>query len=213
MTNFHDGGAKNWNLSRTAIDFMVSLLPDNASTLETGAGASTLAFAKHGLSHTAITPSADEVSRIKEHGAASGIDLSRVTFRIAPSQDVLPTLNGPIDFLLIDGGHGFPIPQIDWFYGSQLLKVGGIVAVDDIHTWTGAILNDFLACEPGWHHIKTIERKTAFFRMTKPFEYAEWDRQPFVLSRSKTLIAKRKFVRFFERLVTGNWKIPLKRTV
>lgn len=201
MTKFHAGGTRDWSLNDKTIQYMVSLLPDQARTLETGAGASTIAFAAQGCQHTVVTPSSDEVDRIKSHCQQNNIDLSKVTFRIAPSQDVMPTIEGPFDFILIDGGHGFPIPYLDWFYGAQRLKVGGIVAVDDVHTWTGASLRDFLAKENGWKHVATVDRKTAFYRLTEPFSYAEWDEQPFNRKQSKRLIFKRKIARAIERVI------------
>jgi hypothetical protein len=117
----------------------------------------------------------------------------------------MPRFQDPIDFFLIDGGHGFPVPQIDWYYGSKVLKIGGVIAIDDIHTWTGKILVDVLKRDASWTQLDTIDFKTAFFRLDKPFVYQEWGVQPFVRRKSKQIIFVRKVKRFWQRLITGQW--------
>lgn len=203
---FHRGGAANWGISQEVLDYAATLIPAAGRTLETGAGHSTAFFARKGYRHTAITPSADEVARIRAYCAENGVDLSRTDFIVAPSDEALPGFTDAIDFFLIDGGHGFPLPQIDWYFGSKRLKVGGVVAIDDIHTWTGAILCDVLAEEPGWRSLAVIDRKTAFFRLDRPFVYREWNEQPFVLRQSKRLILRRKLRRFAARVAAGEWR-------
>lgn len=201
----HRSGSANWSISSDVLDYAKSLIPPNGRTLETGSGHSTIFFAQQGYRHTAITPSQDEVDRIKAYCASNGIDMGRVDFMVEPSETAMPRFEDAIDFFLIDGGHGFPVPQIDWYYGSKRLKVGGVIGIDDIHTWTGKILVDFLKRDPSWTQLETIDLKTAFFRLNKPFVYQEWDEQPFVRRKSKQIIFGRKVRRFGRRLVRGQW--------
>lgn len=205
IENFHANGTASWGLSPQTLAFFQKHVAPDATTLETGAGHSTLFFAKHGCTHTVITPDGGEVARIKAYCASNKIDLSKVTFIVEPSQDVMPRLQGSFDFFLIDGGHGFPIPQIDWFYGSRLLKVGGVIAIDDVHTWTGAILQSFLEQDRSWEAVETIDFKTACFRLVRPFKYEEWNDQPFVKAHSKRLILSRKLRRLPGRIARGEW--------
>jgi predicted O-methyltransferase YrrM len=154
-------------------------------TAETGLGVSTVAFALLKARHICITPNQEEVARLREYCTAPAIALDRVRFVVAPSQDVVPTLpETELDFVLVDGGHGFPVPFLDWFYLSRRLKVGGLVMIDDTQLWTGKVLADFLDREPGWTRERSYPR-TVVFRMTAPFRAEDWPDQPFVAGRSR----------------------------
>jgi Methyltransferase domain len=113
--------------------------------------------------------------------------MDHVTFHCGRSDEVLPGLDpSPLDFVLIDGGHGFPVPFIDWWYAGQRLRAGGLVVVDDTHLWTGRILARFLQEEPNWELVETLPMRSVVFRRTSdgPAGLQEWNRQPFVSRRS-----------------------------
>jgi hypothetical protein len=77
-----------------------------------------------------------EEVRLREWAAAHDIDLGYTTFVLGPSDESLRVLPpDPVDLFMIDGGHGYPLPQLDWFYGAGRLKAGGILVLDDIHLW------------------------------------------------------------------------------
>ena len=59
-----------------------------------------------------------------------------VEFHESPSCTVLPKLECAgtrIDFAFIDGAHSFEAVFVDMFYTDRILRVGGILAVDDTH--------------------------------------------------------------------------------
>jgi hypothetical protein len=97
---------------------------------------------------------------------------------------VLPNLvvSNRFDVVLIDGGHAFPIPFIDWHYTSQHLKKDGVLIVDDIDLRTVNILYEFLSKQPDWKRFQVI-RRTAFFRKVderdKDDVWDYWHTQPF----------------------------------
>jgi predicted O-methyltransferase YrrM len=155
-------------------------------TLETGAGLSTVVFALSGAEHVCITPAAAEVERIRDYCASRRIALDRVTFHVERSELVLPRLALPeLDLVLIDGGHGFPTPFLDWFHGAERLRVGGLLVVDDIQLWTGCVLRDFLVEEPGWTLRDEFAMRAAVFEKTaRSPVLPEWFAQPFVRRRS-----------------------------
>ncbi len=156
-------------------------------TLETGAGLSTVLFALRAAEHLCVTPAAAEVERIRTWCGARGIDLGRVRFEVARSESVLPRLDLPeLDLVLIDGGHGFPTPFVDWCYTAERLRIGGLLIVDDIHLWTGAVLRDFLAEEPGWSLRHEFPMRAVMFEKTAPMPaLPEWFAQPYVARRSR----------------------------
>jgi hypothetical protein len=87
---------------------------------------STVVFALKGSRHTVIAPAPSEFEITKIYCRERGIPTSQINFIAEPSQTVLPALeSGPLDLVLIDGGHGFPTPYIDWFFtAGKLKKVG-----------------------------------------------------------------------------------------
>jgi len=120
-------------------------------TLEVGFayGTSALTFAEHhqrqkntGISHTIIDP--NQIGTGKGHWDSIGIEnLRRVGFikgknyRLIEQTSIkaLPTLfqkKGKfLDVALIDGWHLFDYTLIDIFYCLEMLKVGGVLIVDD----------------------------------------------------------------------------------
>jgi predicted O-methyltransferase YrrM len=175
-----------WGLPVDVLRFIDSEIGDGSRTLETGAGLSTIIFALRRAEHTCIVPDQDQVDRIRSYCRDRAIPLDRVTFHLAPSEEVLPRLeDGNLDLVLIDGRHAFPTPFLDWYYAARLMKLGGLVVVDDTQLWTGRVLREFLSLEPEWR----LERefaKTVVFRKLKDGGHAkEWTDQPF-LARNGT---------------------------
>lgn len=155
-------------------------------TLETGAGVSTVVFAMKGSSHTTVVPAAHEVERIRAWCADHDVATDRITFHVAPSEAILPTLEPtPLDLVLIDGGHAFPTPFIDWFYTAARLRVGGLLVVDDTNLWTGRVLKEFLAAEPAWALRQEFGLRAALFeKVDELLARTEWTEQPYVVRRS-----------------------------
>lgn len=181
-----------WNpVSLQASDEVLRLLDRTVRpgmrTLETGAGMSTIVFAARGAEHTCVTPAGGEVERIRAWCGGHGVDLARTTFHTERSETVLPRLEPtPLDVVLVDGGHGFPTPFIDWFYVAERLRIGGTLVVDDVHLWTGAVLRDFLAAEPAWTlRDEFAERAAVFEKVADVPALPEWTHQPYVVRRSR----------------------------
>lgn len=180
----HRDGTDNWGLEPAVLAFLEQHTTAATVSLETGAGMSTLVLARKGGLHHVITPSADEIDRIRAECAAAGIDTSRVTFMQGLSQNILPTLALPsLDLAIIDGGHGMPVPFVDWCFLAPALKVGGILIVDDTQVWTGATLCDFLRAEWQWETLETFRKAVAFRKVAEPV-FRDWSGQPFVAARS-----------------------------
>ncbi|HJQ32239.1 MAG TPA: class I SAM-dependent methyltransferase [Pyrinomonadaceae bacterium] len=156
----------------------------SSKTLETGCGTTTALFALKGADHVCISPLESEVGRVREYCREHGISDARVTYHLEYSESVLPRLDlKDLDLILIDGGHGFPLPFIDFFYTAKFLKVGGLLLIDDVHLWTGKVLKDFLAAEKEWELRQTF-RKTVVFAKLEEWTVKEWDHQPFTLAHS-----------------------------
>jgi predicted O-methyltransferase YrrM len=171
--------------SRDVLETLDAAVRPGARTVETGTGFSTVVFALRGARHVTVTPSVNEVDRVHAYCASRGIDLGTVRFEIGRSEHVLPTLGlAELDVVLIDGGHGFPTPFVDWFYTAEALRVGGLMLIDDVHLWTGRVLRDFLAVEPGWALRTELSRAVVFEKTRAMPALPEWFDQPFVRRRS-----------------------------
>lgn len=186
----HGGSGGEELLTHGLLDEALGLLDrelrPGARSLETGSGYSTILFAMKGAEHTCIVPNQPEVDRITAYCQSKGIDTSRLTFHVQPSERVLPTLDvGRLDAVLIDGSHSFPQVFIDWFYTGHALDVGGLLLVDDVHVWTGRVLRDFLAAEPEWELTDELGGRTAVFRKVAETDPDRlWTEQPYVLKKT-----------------------------
>ena len=179
------------NLTRGLSEDTLAYLDDNVKdgwrTLETGSGLSTLIFASKRSHHLCVTPFRDEADHIVSYCRQQSVATDRLSFAIGFSHYVLPILTdlGPLDLVLVDGGHGFPIPFVDWLYCAPKIRLGGVVIVDDTQIWTGGVLKDFLTSDPDWELEICFERGVAF-RKVNEYREKEWNEQPYVLSRSTT---------------------------
>ncbi len=182
----HAEGTKLWAIGPEVLDFIAEKIQEGAQTLETGAGLSTVLFASKGCNHTCISPVQDEHDRIKKYCSELGIDTSKVSFVLGYSHEILPRLECPsLDLVLIDGGHGFPVPFVDWLYTAEFLKEGGYVVVDDTQIWTPRVLVEFLAAEDGWGLVRRF-REAVVFEKTSKKMLKDWGGQPFVAAQSET---------------------------
>lgn len=185
-TKLHAGGTVQWDASEVLLGWLSANLKPGMKTLETGAGKSTLAFLAAGCEHHTVTPSGSEIAAIKAEAVRLGLDVSKATFHEGFSQYVLPHLTGEedLDVVFIDGGHGFPVPGVDWLYLAPRLKVGGALLIDDVDLWTGSMLVDVLRRESGWRVERILRGRTALVTKTAPFVAREWIDQPTVVAKS-----------------------------
>lgn len=179
------GNLISWRAGDRLLRYLDTVLKPGDVTLETGAGVSTIVFALNQCRHTVVVPDQAQVERIVTWCQGNGVQTDTLSFEVAGSEQVLPRLEpAPLDLVLIDGAHGFPVPLIDWFYAGRRVRPGGVVVVDDIRMWTVRVLHDFLSREPQWQ----IERKDAFdffvARRTADGPVGEWLDQPYVMRRT-----------------------------
>ncbi|MGF1461645.1 MAG: O-methyltransferase [Maricaulaceae bacterium] len=203
----HAGGAAAWDSQAATLALIAETVQPGMATFETGAGQSTLAFARAGARHQCVTPSGEEIARVRAAMDDAGLEAASVAFHEGFSQDVLPHLTlDPLDVVLVDGGHGFPIPAVDWLFLAPHLKVGGLLILDDVDLWTGAMIVDVLKAEPGWRHQTTLRGRTAVFELTAPFVPREWTNQPYVRRRSFWPQLRRKATNALGLAMRGDFK-------
>ena len=209
----HGTGSVQWDASDVVLDWFKTNLKPGMRTLETGAGKSTLAFIEAGCLHDSVTPSGSEISAIKTEGERRSLDTSVVTFHEGFSQNILPHLTGfeDLDVAFIDGGHGFPVPGVDWLFIAPRLKVGGKLLIDDVDLWTGSMLVDVLRREAGWRVDTILRGRTAVITKTAPFQAREWCDQPTVVAKSYVPQTVRKLVNGLGLLARFDLKAVLRK--
>lgn len=217
------GGFIVMGLTEAALRFIYENVNDRSTTLETGCGLSTAVFALTGSRHTVIAPAPSEFEITKAYCRDRGIATTQIDFIAEPSQKVLPGLESPpLDLVLIDGGHGFPTPYVDWFYTAGKLKNGGYLIIDDIWVWSCQVLRDFLSEQPQWELVAEYDGRTTIFRkLENGSEWLEWTQQPrvarggrikwiegqLILDESGTVGSLAVYRRVVEDLKRGNFGI------
>ena len=155
-----------YTTDRDRYELIIRSVRPGSRTLETGSGLSTLIFATAGCEHTTLFLDPDEEIRLRAWADHHGIDLAGVTFIAGPSDESLRNLEPtPLDVFLIDGGHGYPLPILDWFYGASRLGVGGVLVIDDLQIWAPRQLDEFLTLDPRWEQLQHTQKWSAYRRL------------------------------------------------
>ena len=158
-----DKTAVNWALNEAALRSFIERLPPNGVTAETGCGLSTALLATVASSHVCFTLDDSEFGPLADMLARVGGDLDTVKFIYGDTAATLPATPLPeLDAVLIDGGHAFPYPVIDFHYLAMRLKPGGLLMIDDIWMPSVALLIDFLEKEAGWRRLDTSDSTASF---------------------------------------------------
>lgn len=163
-----------WGIQKSFLRLMVGLLTPASHTLETGSGLSTICMAIAGCDHVCISPIQKEHNRIQRYCSEHGISTGRIRFIPMTSDAVLPSLDlrgRKLDFALIDGSHAFPDPFIDYYYVNRHLKVGGLLAVDDLNISSVGLLHSFLVTDSAYEIVKIDEFKTGLYRKVRETSY------------------------------------------
>ena len=190
LLHVQNGEARSWQVMNEILLFIADHTGEGCRTLETGTGVTTLLFAMNRCVHTCVAPLADEIQRIRDYAREKDLRLDTVTFELDTSERVLPNLRAdPLDMVLLDGSHGFPVPLIDWYYTADRLKVGGFLILDDTQLWSVNILKQFLLLEPEWELERDFWPRSAVFRKTKPGTCAKNEfQQLFVVKQTIELL-------------------------
>jgi predicted O-methyltransferase YrrM len=173
-----------WRIDDETSRALYRLIKPGMTTIETGAGLSTILFAAAGCRHTCIMPDQGLADRITAYCNENGISTKLITFLVEKSRDVVPSLRAEsFDLALIDGCHGFPSIFVDFCYVASALKIGGTMVVDDMHIYTCLLASLYMREDDGWNVTLATDRVTIGTKVADTID-REWVQQPFVLNRS-----------------------------
>lgn len=135
------------------------------SSAETGCGFSTILLSNIAERHTCFTIAAGNSLALVQD--AQHLNRENVNFIVGPSQLTLPrfSFQDPLDFVLIDGTHGFPFAHLDYYFLHPQIRRGGMLLIDDIHIPTCGQLYEVLKEDKMWRHVEDVVF-TAFFERT-----------------------------------------------
>lgn len=136
---------------------------------ETGCGKSTIFLSRIAERHKVfcLDDRGEEASSVDYFMNCPATRPERLHLVFGPTQLTLPRYADhiPYDLVLIDGPHGFPFPELEYYYFYPHLKTDGLLVVDDIHIPTISRLADFLSEDRMFEKVEFIG-STAIFRRT-----------------------------------------------
>lgn len=138
-------------------------------SVETGTGKTTLLFSHLSAHHTVFAQddsgNGDSLKVVRESPI---LRKEGVEFVVGPTQRTLPDyeFNSPLQLVLIDGPHGFPFPELEYYYLYPRVCEGGLLIVDDINIPTIFNLFSFIREDRMFELVEVVET-TAFFKRTK----------------------------------------------
>jgi hypothetical protein len=167
-------------------------------SIETGSGASTLLLSHLSSDHTVFALDFGTGS-IRSIERSPLLRRQVVTFVEGPTQQTLPRheFKNRLQLALLDGPHGYPFPDLEYYFIYPHLDPGALLIVDDIHIPTITNLFDFLS-EDAMFALQEIVENTAFFRRTDAptfspigdgWETQRYNQRPFARTAAQPVFA------------------------
>lgn len=162
----HGAGMLNYKTLRV-LERLVGTSAEQSA--ETGCGRSTILLSNLSHQHQVfcLDDTADERSSVDFFRHSSLTRTERVTTHFGPTQTVLSTFehHGLYDCVLIDGPHGYPFPDLEYFHFYPRIREGGILAIDDVNIPSISRMVDIISEDDMWDLVG-VSNVTAFFRRT-----------------------------------------------
>jgi len=179
---FHQAGILGERPLRRIADYLRAMEPRR--TAETGCGQSTLLFSHLSAEHLAFTAGPDNDDSSARVQTSELFNSRTTSFVYGPTQKTLPghVFDAPLDVALIDGPHGYPFPDLEYYYLYSHLRTGALLIVDDIQIPTIASMFSILV-EDAMFELKEIVGTTGILERTGartfPVDRDQWWQQGF----------------------------------
>lgn len=144
------------------------LLPSRLEhSMETGCGKTTILFSRLSARHLvfAFDDTSVENGSVEYFRACPDFDAARTTLVPGSTQRTLPSFEftAPLDLACLDGPHGYPFPELEYYCVYPHLRPGAWLIVDDIHIPTIHRMYEFLK-EDEMFALVSVVRTTAVFQ-------------------------------------------------
>jgi hypothetical protein len=176
-----DGPIGLWAADVGTYELIADLTEPGSRTFETGLGLSTALFVALGADHTCAVWGEEEAKRLVDYCESRGHSTDRLTLVPGDSTRTLPGLVlGDLDVVLIDGGHGFPTPIVDFHYSAHQLRVGGSLVIDDVGLPAVRMLVRYLDADPRWERTHRTRKWVAYCLVARSDQPEDWWAQPWL---------------------------------
>lgn len=166
--SWHQSGSLNF----AVVEYLFRCAEGAQETAETGCGKSSLALSNASKHHLIFAldvmpgddPERHSLARVKN----SHLFREEVCeFVLGPTQITLPRFDFQrnFDLVLLDGPHGYPFPELEYYFFYPHIRPGGWLVIDDIQIPTIAKMLDVLKSD-AMFRMDRVVRTTAFLRRT-----------------------------------------------
>jgi hypothetical protein len=163
-TNLHSAGS----FSPAAFEAIVRHAEKRTihHSAETGSGGSTILFSHLSHHHLVFSIDADSGSLVNVRSSPF-LRPNVVEFIEGRTQLTLPTyrIMDKLQLVLIDGPHGYPFPDLEYYYLYPHLEPGALLIIDDIQIKTIHNMFEFLRSD-AMYRLDEVVSNTAFFTRT-----------------------------------------------
>lgn len=163
--NWHGAGSVRPNVLEAIVRHLEAGPPLRHS-VETGSGKTTLLLSHLSPAHSVFAVNdGQSIARVRESAL---FHAASTTFVEGPTQRTLPAHAFPHkhQFVLLDGPHGYPFPDLEYLYLYPTLETGALLVVDDIRIPTIGRMFEILRADPMFELLQVVDGNTAFLRRT-----------------------------------------------
>ena len=147
------------------------LLPPSVSaSAETGCGKSTILFSNISRHHTVFCLDDRDLgvdSSVLFFENCPVTKRDRIELILGPTQRTLPTFKHAHRYgvVMLDGPHGWPFPELEYYFFYPMIEPGGLLVLDDCNIPTLGRMADILAEDEMWH-LEGFAATAIIFRRT-----------------------------------------------
>jgi len=163
--DWHGAGSVGKNVLSTILNHAERMGTIHYS-VETGSGKTTLLFSHLSLHHTVFAVDAGQsMSQVRN---SELFNARTTTFVEGPTQRTLPAQMFPHrhQIVLIDGPHGYPFPDLEYFYFYPTIDVGGLLILDDVQIPSIGRMFDVIRADDMFELLEIVDGNTAFLKRT-----------------------------------------------
>jgi hypothetical protein len=164
--DWHGAGSVTRNVLQAILRHVGPLAPLQHSA-ETGSGRTTLLLSHLSSDHTVFAVDAGgSISQVRKSAL---FNAATTTFVEGPTQQTLPAHALPhlLQLALIDGPHGYPFPDLEYFYLYPKLPHGGLLLIDDLLIPSIHRMFDIVRADGMFELLEVVDDNTAFLRRTQ----------------------------------------------
>jgi len=163
--DWHGAGTVEMGVLRAIAQHAASVGPI-AHSVETGSGKTTLLLSHLSANHTVFAVDAGRsISQVRESPL---LNAATTTFVEGRTQRTLARHEFPHahQLVLIDGPHGYPFPDLEYFYLYPTLAVGGLLLIDDLKIPSIGRMFDVLKADAMYRLLEVVDGNTGFLQRT-----------------------------------------------